>query len=37
MRLDLIAILIFSISGLVMSGLQANQHFMLACHGARVL
>jgi putative peptidoglycan lipid II flippase len=29
MRLDLIAILIFSISGLVMSGLQANQHFIL--------
>lgn len=27
MRLDLIAIMIFSISGLVMSGLQANQHF----------
>jgi len=29
MRLDLTAILIFSISGLVMSGLQANQHFLL--------
>jgi putative peptidoglycan lipid II flippase len=29
MRLDLLAILIFSISGLVMSGLQANQHFLL--------
>jgi putative peptidoglycan lipid II flippase len=29
MRLDLVAILIFSISGLVMSGLQANQHFFL--------
>jgi len=29
MRLDLIAILIFSISGLVMAGLQANQHFFL--------
>lgn len=29
MRLDLIAILIFSISGLVMAGLQANQHFTL--------
>jgi len=29
MRLDLIAILIFSISGLVMAGLQANQHFIL--------
>ena len=29
MRLDLIAILIFSISGLVMAGLQANQHFVL--------
>ena len=28
MRLDLIAILIFSISGLVMAGLQANQHFL---------
>lgn len=27
MRLDLLAILIFSISGLVMAGLQANQHF----------
>jgi len=29
MRLDLIAILIFSISGLVMAGLQANKHFLL--------
>ena len=29
MRLDLVAILIFSISGLVMAGLQANQHFTL--------
>jgi putative peptidoglycan lipid II flippase len=29
MRLDLFAILLFSISGLVMSGLQANQHFLL--------
>jgi len=29
MRIDLIAILIFSISGLVMAGLQANQHFLL--------
>jgi putative peptidoglycan lipid II flippase len=29
MRLDLMAILIFSISGLVMAGLQANQHFLL--------
>jgi len=29
MRLDLIAILVFSISGLVMSSLQANQHFLL--------
>jgi putative peptidoglycan lipid II flippase len=29
MRLDLLAILIFSISGLVMSGLQANKHFLL--------
>ena len=28
MRLDLIAMLIFSISGLVMAGLQANQHFL---------
>ncbi len=28
MRLDLLAILIFSISGLVMAGLQANQHFI---------
>jgi putative peptidoglycan lipid II flippase len=29
MRLDLLAILLFSISGLVMSALQANQHFLL--------
>ena len=29
MRLNLVATLIFSISGLVMSGLQANQHFLL--------
>ncbi len=29
MRLDLLAILIFAISGLVMAGLQANQHFLL--------
>lgn len=29
MRLDLIAILIFSISGLVMASLHANQHFVL--------
>jgi putative peptidoglycan lipid II flippase len=29
MRLDLVAILLFSISGLVMSGLQANKHFFL--------
>ncbi|MEW6567530.1 MAG: murein biosynthesis integral membrane protein MurJ [Chloroflexota bacterium] len=29
MRLDLIATLIFSISGLVIAGLQANQHFFL--------
>ncbi len=29
MRLDLAAILIFSVSGLVMAGLQANQHFLL--------
>jgi putative peptidoglycan lipid II flippase len=29
MRLDLLAILVFSISGLVMAGLQANQHFLL--------
>ena len=29
MRLDLVAILIFSISGLVMASLQANQHFFL--------
>jgi putative peptidoglycan lipid II flippase len=28
MRLDLAAILIFSISGMVMAGLQANQHFL---------
>ncbi len=29
MRLNLIATMIFSISGLVMAGLQANQHFLL--------
>ena len=29
MRLDLAAILLFSISGLIMAGLQANQHFLL--------
>lgn len=29
MRLDLVAILIFSISGLAMAGLQANKHFLL--------
>ena len=29
MRLDLLAILLFSISGLIMSGLQANKHFLL--------
>lgn len=29
MRLDLLAILIFSLSGLAMAGLQANQHFLL--------
>lgn len=29
MRLDLLAILIFSLSGLIMAGLQANQHFLL--------
>lgn len=29
MRLDLFAIIIFSISGLAMAGLQANQHFIL--------
>ena len=29
MRLDLLAIIIFSISGLLMAGLQANQHFLL--------
>jgi len=29
MRLDLLAILVFSLSGLVMAGLQANQHFLL--------
>jgi len=28
MRLDLLAIIVFSISGLVMAGLQANQHFL---------
>ncbi len=29
MRLNLIATLVFSLSGLVMAGLQANQHFLL--------
>ena len=29
MRLNLVATLIFSISGLVMAGLQANQHFLI--------
>jgi len=29
MRLNLISLLIFSLSGLVMGGLQANQHFLL--------
>jgi putative peptidoglycan lipid II flippase len=29
MRLDLIATLLFSLSGLVIAGLQANQHFLL--------
>ena len=29
MRLNLIATLLFSVSGLVMAGLQANQHFLL--------
>jgi putative peptidoglycan lipid II flippase len=29
MRINLVATLIFSISGLVMAGLQANQHFLL--------
>jgi putative peptidoglycan lipid II flippase len=29
MRLDLLAILVFSLSGLVMAGLQANQHFIM--------
>jgi len=29
MRLDLVAILIFSLSGLAMAGLQSNQHFLL--------
>jgi putative peptidoglycan lipid II flippase len=29
MRLNLIATMIFSISGLIMAGLQANQHFLL--------
>jgi putative peptidoglycan lipid II flippase len=29
MRLDLIATILFSLSGLVMAGLQANQHFLL--------
>jgi putative peptidoglycan lipid II flippase len=30
MRLNLVSTLIFSISGLVMAGLQANQHFLLS-------
>lgn len=29
MRLDLLAIMVFAISGLAMAGLQANQHFLL--------
>jgi putative peptidoglycan lipid II flippase len=29
MRFDLVATMIFSISGLIMAGLQANQHFLL--------
>jgi putative peptidoglycan lipid II flippase len=29
MRLDLLAILIFALSGMAMAGLQANQHFLL--------
>jgi putative peptidoglycan lipid II flippase len=29
MRLDLIATIVFSVSGLVIAGLQANQHFLL--------
>ena len=29
MRLDLIATILFSLSGLVIAGLQANQHFLL--------
>ena len=29
MRLDVLALLVFSISGLVIGGLQANQHFLL--------
>lgn len=29
MRLDLVAIMVFSISGLAMAGLHANQHFLL--------
>ena len=29
MRLNLIATLIFSLSGLIMSGLQSNKHFLL--------
>lgn len=36
MRLDLIAITIFSISGLIMAGLQANQHFLLQIGRAHV-
>jgi putative peptidoglycan lipid II flippase len=28
LRLDLLAIMVFSVSGLVMAGLQANQHFL---------
>ncbi len=33
MRLDLIATLIFSMSGLLIAGLQANQHFFLPAFG----
>ena len=29
MRLDLVATMIFSLGGLVIAGLQANQHFLL--------
>jgi putative peptidoglycan lipid II flippase len=35
MRLNLIGTFIFSISGLVMASLQANQHFVMPAHRAQ--